>query len=96
MQTAATTRMDLDQMFETAQLMTAEARGENERALFSQGALNNRHRELDDREGRLDDRDKRLTTREERAGQRKNLADEREKQADTREREQMEREVRSS
>ena len=83
-------------MFETAQLMTAEARGENERALFSQGAVNNRHRELDDREARLDDRDRRVTAREERTGERKNLADEREKQADTREREQMEREVRSS
>ncbi|HEY9450932.1 MAG TPA: hypothetical protein VIQ60_14370 [Gemmatimonadaceae bacterium] len=90
-------------MFEAARLMAAEARGENERALFSQEAINSRYRELDERELRLDERDKRVTRREESAEMLEDLADQREAQADereahtdTREREEMEREVRSS
>jgi hypothetical protein len=82
-------------MFEAARLMAAEARGENERALFSQQAINSRYRELDDREARLDDRDKRLAVRETTAETRDHLADERDARTDLREREQMEREVRN-
>jgi uncharacterized protein (DUF3084 family) len=85
----------ISMMFETARLMTAEAHGENERALFSQTAINTRHRELDDREARLDERDKRVSSREATADVRDRRADERENIADTREREEMEREVRS-
>ena len=44
-------------MFAAARLMASEARGENERALFSQEAINTRYRELDEREVRLDERD---------------------------------------
>ena len=84
----------ISMMFEAARLMAVEARGENERALFSQEAINNRYRELDAREARLDERDKRLASREELSEDRERLADEREGQADTRERDQMEREVR--
>ena len=80
-------------MFEAARLMASEARGENERALFSQEGMNSRHRELDEREARLDERDKRLTFREEGAHDRDEEADRREHQADVREREQMERDV---
>jgi hypothetical protein len=83
-------------MFEAARLMAAEARGENERALFSQQAINSRYRELDDREARLDDRDKRVTARETHAETRDDLADDREAQTDVRERDQMERDVRAS
>ena len=83
-------------MFEAARLMASEARGENERALFSQEAINSRYRELDEREVRLDERDKRVTAREETADTRNHLADEREAQTDVREREQMEHEVRSA
>jgi uncharacterized protein (DUF3084 family) len=82
-------------MFEAARLMAAEARGENERALFSQQAINSRYRELDDREARLDDRDKRLTERETTAERREDLGDERDAKADVREREQMEHDIRS-
>jgi uncharacterized protein (DUF3084 family) len=92
---AGTNQEVVSMMFEAARLMAAEARGENERALFGQNALNSRHRELDEREARLEERDKRVTTREARVATRKNLADKRENDADTREREQMEREVRS-
>ena len=80
-------------MFEAAQLMATEARGENERALFSQEAMNTRYRELDEREARLDDRDKRVTAREASVSRRDEVADAREADADTREREQMEHEV---
>lgn len=80
-------------MFEAARLMATEARGENERALFSQEAMNKRYRELDDREARLDERDKRVTARETSASTRNDVADEREAQADVREREQMEHDV---
>jgi uncharacterized protein (DUF3084 family) len=83
-------------MFETARLMAAEARGENERALFSQQAINRRYRELDEREARLDERDKRVTDRETGATQRDDQADEREAHTDAREREQMERDARAS
>jgi hypothetical protein len=83
-------------MFEAARVMAAEARGENERALFSQEAMNQRHRELDERETRLDERDKRVTSREKRASTRDDRADEREAQTDIRERDQMEREVHAS
>jgi uncharacterized protein (DUF3084 family) len=82
-------------MFEAARLMATEARGENERALFSQEAMNRRYRELDDREARLDDRDRRVTAREVDAAARNHQADEREAQADERERDQMEHDVRS-
>ena len=83
-------------MFEAARVMAAEARGENERALFSQEAVNQRFRELDERESRLDERDKRLTARETSASDRDDRADEREAQTDIRERDQMEREVHAS
>ena len=83
-------------MVEAARLMAAEARGENERSLFSQEAINSRYRELDEREIRLDERDKRVTAREESASRRSDLADEREAETDLREREQMEHDVRSA
>jgi len=82
-------------MFAAARLMASEARGENERALFSQEAINTRYRELDEREVRLDERDKRVTVREADAGTQERKADERDDQADVRERENMEREVRA-
>jgi hypothetical protein len=91
-----TNQQVVSMMFEAARLMAAEARGENERALFGQEALNSRHRELDEREARLEERDKRVTAREEGAVKRNHLADEREAQTDVREREQMEHEVRSA
>lgn len=77
-------------MFEAARLMAMEARGENERALFSQEALNKRYRELDAREARLDERDKRVTGRETGAEAHDLEAEERDTRADVREREQME------
>jgi uncharacterized protein (DUF3084 family) len=82
-------------MFEAARLMAAEARGENERALFSQQAINSRYRELDDREARLDDRDKRVTDRETIAETRDDPVDDGEASTDVRERDQMERDVRA-
>jgi uncharacterized protein (DUF3084 family) len=82
-------------MFAAARLMALEARGENERALFSQESMNKRYRELDDREARLDDRDKRVTDREAGAAMHDREADDRDQEADVREREQMEQEVRS-
>ena len=90
-----TNRQVVSMMFEAARLMASEARGENERALFSQEAMNRRYRELDDREIRLDERDKRLADREASAVTRNHVADEREAQADIREREQMEHDVRA-
>lgn len=89
-----TTRETVSLMFETARLMTVEALGENERALFGQEAMNKRYRELDEREIRLDERDKRLTAREDDSSTRERRADQRESEADSRERDQMEREVR--
>jgi hypothetical protein len=83
-------------MFEAARVMATEARGENERALFSQEAVNRRYRELDERESRLDERDKRVTAREASATARDERADDREAQTDIRERDQMEREVHAS
>ena len=91
-----TNQQVVSMMFEAARLMAAEARGENERVLFSQEAINSRYRELDEREVRLDERDKRVTAREESAASRNHLADERDAQTDIREREQMEHEVRSA
>jgi len=82
-------------MFEAAKLMAAEARGENERALFGQEAMNRRYRELDEREARLDDRDKRVTDRETSSEIHDDLAADREVRADIRERDQMERDVRA-
>jgi hypothetical protein len=93
---AQTNQQVVSMMFEAARLMAAEARGENERALFSQEAINSRYRELDEREVRLDERDKRLTTREEGAATRDHLSDQREAHSDDREREQMEHDVRSA
>ena len=89
-----TNREVVSMMFEAARLMATEARGENERALFTQEAINARYRELDEREARLDDRDKRVTARETSSAVRNDEADEREAQADERERDQMEHDVR--
>jgi hypothetical protein len=93
----------ISMMFEAARLMAAEARGENERALFSQQAINSRYHELDEREARLDDRDKRVTAREtsavvrdDHADEREDLADEREAETDVRERNQMEHDLRAA
>ena len=83
-----TNQQVVSMMFEAARLMAAEARGENERALFSQAAMNMRYRELDDREARLDERDKRVTTREASSEARNHISAEREAKADVREREQ--------
>jgi hypothetical protein len=87
----------ISMMFEAARLMMSEARGENERAVFSQAAINTRHRELDAREARLDERDKRVTAREASAATRNDMAGERQNDANAREPGQMEsgREVRS-
>jgi uncharacterized protein (DUF3084 family) len=82
-------------MFAAARLMASEARGENERALFSQEAINSRYRELDAREVRLDERDKRVSVRELEAATHDREADERDEKADVRERADMEREVRA-
>ena len=82
-------------MFEAARLMALEARGENERTLFSQEAMNKRYRELDEREIRLDDRDKRVTAREDTATEHNDVAAERDARADIREREQMEDDLRT-
>ncbi len=90
-----TNQQVVSMMFEAARLMASEARGENERALFSQAAMNMRYRELDEREARLDERDKRVTTREASSAARNHLSAEREAKADIREREQMEHDVRS-
>lgn len=81
-------------MFEAARLMATEARGENERALFTQAAINARYRELDEREARLEDRDKRVTAREMSVSNRDQAADKRDAQADVRERDQMEHDLR--
>ena len=89
-----TNQQVVSMMFDAARLMAAEARGENERALFSQTAINERYRELDEREVRLDDRDKRLTARESSARVHDRLAEQRKTQTDMREREQMEQDVR--
>ena len=59
-----TNQQVVSMMFEAARLMAGEARGENERAMFGQEAMNRRYRELDDREARLDERDTRVTARE--------------------------------
>ena len=91
---SATNREIVSMMFEAARLMATEARGENERALFTQEAINTRYRELDEREARLDDRDRRVTDRETRATLRDDEADERDAQADERERDQMEQDLR--
>jgi uncharacterized protein (DUF3084 family) len=88
-----TNQQVVSMMFEAARLMAGEARGENERALFSQDAINERYRVLDDREVRLDERDKRLAARESTAEAKGQLADERDAQTDIREREQMEHDV---
>src|ERR1700693_2274471 len=69
-----TNQQVVSMMFEAARLMAAEARGENERALFSQQAINSRYRELDERELRLDERDKSVTGRATTAEQRNHLA----------------------
>jgi hypothetical protein len=90
-----TNQQVVSMMFEAARLMAAEARGENERALFSQEAINKRYRELDEREVRLDERDKRVTAREDSNTTNNREADEREVKADIREREQMERDLRT-
>src|ERR1700693_5311259 len=82
-------------MFEAARLMAAEARGENERALLSQAAIDIRYRELDEREVRLDDRDKRVTARETSAETRKYLAAVRAARTDGLQQEHMERDVRA-
>ena len=88
-----TNQQVVSMMFDTARLMAAEARGENERALFSQDALNARYRELDEREVRLDERDRRVTIRERGAELHDHIADARDARTDIREREQMEHDV---
>jgi hypothetical protein len=92
---AETNQQVVSMMFEAARAMAAEARGENERALFGQEAMNRRYRELDEREVRLEERDKRVTAREVAATAHNDLSAEREAQADVREREQMEHDVRA-
>jgi uncharacterized protein (DUF3084 family) len=87
---ADTNQEVISMMFEAARLMATEARGENERALFSQESINRRYREMDAREARLDERDKRVTDRETGAVEHDREADDRDKHADLREREQME------
>ena len=82
-------------MFAAARLMASEARGENERALFSQEAINLRYRELDERDARLDERDKRVSVREVKAATHDRIADKRDEKADLRERENMEEDVRT-
>jgi hypothetical protein len=89
-----TNQQVVSMMFDAARLMAAEARGENERALFGQDALNERYRELDAREERLDERDRRVTVRERGAELHDVIADQRDAQTDFREREQMEHDVR--
>jgi hypothetical protein len=88
-----TNQQVVSMMFDAARLMAGEARGENERALFSQDAINARYRELDEREVRLDERDKRVTDRESSA-EAHDRAEQRDAQTDLREREQMEQDVR--
>ena len=88
-----TNQQVVSMMFDAARLMAAEARGENERALFSQDALNARYRELDEREVRLDERDRRVTIRERGAELHDHIADARDARTDIREREQMEHDV---
>src|SRR6202162_1624052 len=90
-----TNQQVVSMMFEAARLMAAEARGENERALFSQAAIDIRYRELDEREVRLDDRDKRVTARETSAETRKYLAAVRAARTDGLQQEHMERDVRA-
>ena len=87
-----TNQQVVSMMFEAARLMAGEARGENERALFSQDAINERYRELDEREVRLDERDKRLTARETATD---DVAGEPDAPVDLAEREQMEHDVRA-
>jgi hypothetical protein len=91
-----TNQQVVSMMFEAARLMAAEARGENERALFSQDSMNERYRELDEREVRLDERDKRVTAREATSATREELAADHEVQTDIFEREQMEQDVRAA
>jgi hypothetical protein len=90
---AETNQQVVSMMFDAARLMAGEARGENERALYSQSAINERYRELDEREVRLDERDKRLTVRETNAEAHAHPAHERKARRDFREREQMEHDV---
>ena len=94
---SGTSQEVISMMFEAARLMTSEARGENERALFSQAAMNTRHRELDAREARLDERDRRITAREASAASGNAVPDERRNHGDAREWDQIDsaREVRS-
>ncbi len=87
-----TNQQVVSMMFEAARLMAGEARGENERALFSQDAINERYRELDEREVRLDDRDKRLAARETATD---DVAGEPDAPVNLAEREQMEQDVRA-
>jgi hypothetical protein len=86
-----TNQQVVSMMFEAARLMAGEARGENERALFSQDAINERYRELDERDVRLEERDKRLTARESATS---DVAGEPDPPADLAEREQLEHDVR--
>jgi hypothetical protein len=81
-----TNQQVVSMMFEAARLMAAEARGENERALFTQEAINRRYRELDEREARLEDRDRRVTERETTTTSREHDAVEREQEVAGRER----------
>ena len=87
-----TNQQVVSMMFEAARLMAGEARGENERALFSQDAINERYRELDEREVRLDERDKRLSARETATD---DVAGEPDAPVDLAEREQMAHDIRA-
>jgi hypothetical protein len=87
-----TNQQVVSMMFEAARLMAGEARGENERALFSQDAINERYRELDEREVRLDERDKRLAARETATD---DVAGEPDAPVDLAEREQMAHDIRA-
>jgi hypothetical protein len=87
-----TNRQVISMMFDAARLMAGEARGENERALFSQDAINERYRELDEREVRLDERDKRLSARESATD---DVAGEPDAPVGLAEREQMEHDIRA-
>ena len=51
-------------MFDAMQRMCEEARGENERVLFSQKSVNERHVQMDAREERLDKRERTIDARE--------------------------------
>ena len=90
-----TNQQVVSMLFDAARLMAGEARGDNEHGLYSQSAINERYRQLDEREVRLDECDKRVTARESSAEAHDQLAEQRQAQTEMREREQMEHDVRA-